>query len=139
MLYGLPKSTLHRLQKIQNNAARIITKTKRYDHITPALNQLHWLPVKERIDYKILTVVHKSIYGLAPKYLQDMINIYHPARALRSEHQLLLQASPTNTTYGDRTFPTASAKLWNNLPFELRSTKELKSFQKQLKYRLFNN
>ena len=54
LLYGLPSSKLKRLQRIQNTAARIIMRTRKYDHITPVLKQLHWLPISQRIEFKIL-------------------------------------------------------------------------------------
>jgi len=70
------------LQKIQNNAARIITRTKRREHISPVLRSLHWLPILSRIDHKIMSLTFKAINNLAPKYLQEMITIYEPTRTL---------------------------------------------------------
>ena len=52
LLTGLPKQTLRKLQLVQNAAARVLTKTKQFEHITPILKSLHWLPVGQRIDYK---------------------------------------------------------------------------------------
>ena len=139
ILYGLPDSSVFRLQKIQNHAARLVTKTKKYDHITPVLKELHWLPVKDRIKYKILSLAHNSVHKIAPIYMQNLVSIYHPNRSLRSENQMLMTAPRTLTTYGDRTFTAAVAKLWNELPYELRCIEHIKNFQKQLKTLLFNN
>ena len=66
---GLPLEHLKKLQRIQNIVARIITFTLRRDHITPILKQLHWLPIKRRIEFKILLLVFRCINGTAPLYL----------------------------------------------------------------------
>ena len=83
LLYGLPNNTLQRLQRTQNNAARLVTKTKRREHITPVLKELHWLKINERIEFKVIILAHQALYGSAPDYLQAMINPYTPNRQLR--------------------------------------------------------
>ena len=70
LLYGLSKVlSLNRLQLVQNRAARIVTSTKKYEHVTPSLIDLHWLPVEYRIIYKILLLVDKAINGFSPTYI----------------------------------------------------------------------
>ncbi len=81
---GLPARSISRLQYIQNSAARMLTYTKRSAHITPILFNLHWLPVSSRIIYKILLLTFKSLHGLAPTYLSDLLSPYTPSRLLRS-------------------------------------------------------
>ncbi|XP_029297016.1 uncharacterized protein LOC115014371, partial [Cottoperca gobio] len=85
LLSGCPKKSLKTLQLIQNAAARVLTRTRKRDHITPVLAALHWLPVKYRIEFKILLLTYKSINGQAPAYLKDLIVPYKPTRALRSQ------------------------------------------------------
>ena len=75
LLFGLPKLQIAKLQRVQNAAARLILGIGKFSHITPALYGLHWLPVSLRIDYKILLLTFKCIYGLAPTYLSDLISI----------------------------------------------------------------
>ena len=75
LLFGLPKAQNAKLQCVQNAAARLILGIGKFSHITPALYELHWLPVSLRIDYKILLLTFKYIYGLTPTYLSDLINI----------------------------------------------------------------
>ena len=85
LLVGLPESTLRKLQLIQNNAARLITRTRYRDHITPVLRKLHWLPIHSRITHKLVSLVYKSLnVKKTPTYIRDMIQVNHPRRALRS-------------------------------------------------------
>jgi CRISPR/Cas system CMR-associated protein Cmr3 (group 5 of RAMP superfamily) len=72
LLFGLPNTQLDRLQCIQNCAARIITRTKRQEHITPILKDLHWLQVQQRIKYKILLLTYKVLNNFGPPYLTEL-------------------------------------------------------------------
>ncbi len=80
----LPKKTIRQPQLIQNAAARILTRTRTSEHLTPVLRSLHWLPVTFRIDFKVLLLVYKSLNGLGPKYIADMLTEYKSNRPLRS-------------------------------------------------------
>jgi len=95
LLYGLPNTLLDKLQYVQNSAARLLTLSKKHDHITPILFNLHWLPINYRIKYKILLFTFKALHGLAPSYIGDLISRYKPGRSLRSSNELLL----TSCTY----------------------------------------
>jgi len=88
--YMVPHSVLNKLQRVQNSAARIICRTSRFDHITPVLKELHWLPINCRIEHKILTLTYKALHDLSPIYMADMIQIYTPPRTLRSTNELSL-------------------------------------------------
>ncbi len=90
LYWGLPQSAISCLQIVQNAAARLLTGTRKKDHISPILASLHWLPVKFRIDFKIAVYVYKALAGLAPKYISDLLIAYSPQRALRSSNQFLL-------------------------------------------------
>ena len=72
-LYGLPVSAIQKLQRLQNTAARLIYNARRFDHITPTLIILHWLAVKYRIDFKIIT--HEVVNGCAPAYLSEHFSL----------------------------------------------------------------
>ena len=75
----------HKLQKIQNVAARMISGTSRFEHISPVLMDLHWLPVKKRVDFKLLVITYKALHGLAPAYISNLIELHVPGRhGLRS-------------------------------------------------------
>ena len=75
LLYGLPTTHINKLQRVQNAAARLVTNTPRICHITPILKDLHWLPIKYRIEFKIVLLTFKCLYGLAPQYLVDLIAV----------------------------------------------------------------
>ena len=87
LLYGIPNNTMQRMQRVQNCAARIITRTKKYDHITPVLQRLHWLPVHLRPTYKVLLLTYCALNGVAPDYLSELFNYRHINRTLRSASQ----------------------------------------------------
>lgn len=139
LLYGLPKNLLDKLQRVQNTAARIITKTKPSDHITPVLMSLHWLPVKYRIQYKVLLLTYKCLNGKAPSYLSELLQLYQPTRVLRSsEDGPLLKIPASRLRYtGDRAFSVAAPHLWNELPRKIRESRSVDNFKSNLKSHLF--
>jgi hypothetical protein len=140
LLYGLPKCLLGKLQRIQNAAARIITGAKKFDHISPILRELHWLPVYQRINFKILLITFKVIHGMAPKYLEELITVKKPARSTRSSHGILLVPQRKRLkTYGERSLTYSAPHLWNHLPHEIRECKNLDSFKVKLKTFLFEH
>lgn len=138
ILYGLPNTLLRKLQGVQNTAARIITRTSRHSHITPILRDLHWLPIKSRLEYKILVHTYNAIYRLAPTYMSEMVETYRPTRSLRSQHSLSLVVHRTKTvTYGNRSFQAAAPTLWNSLPPHIQDLKTINTFKRALKTHLF--
>ena len=91
LLFGLPKYQLDRLQKVQNAAARVTFQIAKFDHITPALIDLHWLPVMFRVQFKLLLFVYKSLHNQSPSYIKDLLSLKPAANyALRSSAQSLL-------------------------------------------------
>ena len=108
LLYGVPKTISSKLQNVQNTAARVVTRTSRFSHITPILKELHWLPIQYRVQYKILTHTYKALHGQSPGYIKKLLNVYMPRRNLRSQNNhLILEVPKSRTaTYGDRSFAT---------------------------------
>ncbi len=76
LLGGCPASSINKLQIVQNAAARVLTRSRKYDHITPILQSLHWLAFKFRISYKILLLTYKALNNLAPAYLTNLLSRY---------------------------------------------------------------
>ena len=130
LLYGLPSQQLNRRQSILNTAVRLVTMTWTYDHITPIIRDLHWLPVKFRVQFKLLLQVYKTLDGLATSYLSSKISLI-PKKGLRSDNQLLLEV-PKSTLqlkyYGDRALCVSGPTLWNALPKEIQMCKSVDSF-----------
>ncbi len=87
LLGGCSARLINKLQMVQNAAARVLTRTRKYDHISPVLSTLHWLPTKHRIDFKILLITYKALNGLAPQYLSELLLHYRSPRPLRSGWQ----------------------------------------------------
>ena len=111
-VYGLPSTEIQKLQRIQNSAARLIVGTKRREHISPILYDLHWLPVRERIIFKVLLVTFKALHGLAPSYIGNLIKQSNPCRSLLSSSKGFLAVPTSNLqTYGDHVFSIATPKL----------------------------
>ena len=140
LLADLPIKQIQRLQRLQNAAARLITRSKRREHITPILAELHWLPVCQRIKYKILLLVFKCLHDMGPSYLACFVKRYEPVRPLRSASQNLLMRSsvmPRTVTYGARVFAIYGPTLWNSIPNELRCITTVGAFKKALKTFLF--
>ena len=138
LLYGMPQHLIDRLQRVQNAAARVVLLIPKFDHIRTALFDLHWLPVKQRIWFKIMLLTFKCLIGKAPVYLRDMAERYMPNRTLRSSNALLLKVPRfKNKTLGARTFGYAAASLWNSLPLEIRAIDNIDSFKSSLKTHLF--
>ena len=140
LLYGLPDCQIQKLQRVQNAAARIITGIKKYDHITPALKELHWLPVQQRIEFKILLLTYKALNNMAPSYITSMFTMQGQERySLRSNASLQLKIPRTKyKTCGDRAFPVAAATLWNRLPYNIRNSQSIDTFKSRLKTFLFS-
>ena len=138
LLYGVPDVHLKKLQRVLNVAARIVSLSRATEHITPVLKSLHWLPVEKRIHYKVLLLTFKALNGMAPLYLCELLEMYSPARSLRSKSQNLLVVPKTvMRTYGDRAFMCAGPRLWNTLPEYMRSISDVNVFKSKLKTYLF--
>ena len=140
LLYGAPACLIQRLQRVQNAAARLVSKAKRMDHATPLLKELHWLPIKTRLEFKIQVMAFKIVKGQAPPYLCELLAPYEPVRALRScDQNLLNMPSFRLQTFGGRAFSVTAPRLWNQLPLHLKNCDNVDNFKKKLKTFHFNN
>ena len=139
LLAGLPDCLLKKLQRVQNCAARLVKKLPWRSRITRYLRELHWLPIVERIKFKILLLTYKALNNLSPRYLKDIFHYYCPPRALRSSSRKLLVVRRTRTKYGTRALSNFGPKLWNALPLNIRTANTLVLFKSLLKTHLFNS
>ena len=138
LLHGLSKSSVQKLQLVQNAAARVLTFSHKSEHITPILHSLHWLPIEQRIQRKILLVTFKILNNCTPSYLSDLIKPYGPSRTLRSSGLHLLSKPSYNVnSYRTRAFSFAAPELWNSLAHNIRSCSSITIFKGLLKTWLF--
>ncbi len=139
LLGGCSARLINKLQMVQNAAARVLTRTRNYEHISPVLSTLHWLPTKHRIDFKILLITYKALNGLAPQYLSELLSHYSPSRPLHSQNSgHLIIPRISKSTAGGRSFSYLAPKLCNNLPNTVREADRLCQFKSRLKTHLFN-
>ena len=137
---ALPAYSISLLQSIQNYAARLILRRRLRSHITPLLFDLHWLPVCDRVNFKTLLITYKIVNHSAPSYLLPQLKIKSNHLSLRNHDQLLFEIPRSHSVrMGDRAFSTYAPKLWNSLPFHIRSSPSVDSFKKSLKTYLFSS
>jgi len=142
LLSGLPTCLLHKLQLVQNAAARVVTRNKKGDHVTPLLIELHWLPVDKRILYKIMLTCFKALNDIGPIYISDLLTVSTPNRpGLRSDDDILQLVLPKTRlkTYGDRAFSYYAVYHWNRLPFSIRASPTITTFKSRLKTHFFKD
>ena len=136
---GKKRMVLHLLLLLlQNMAARSVTGARKFDHISPLLVKLHWLPISYRVVFKLLLLVFKALNGRGPRYLVELLQYQNLSRTLRSNSlELLLQQKSNTKTYGDRAFSICAPRLWNSIPLDIRKSNSVSTFKKQLKTYLF--
>ena len=116
-----------------------LTRTRKYDHISPVLSTLHWLPIKHRIEFKILLITSKTLNGLAPQYLNKLLLHYSPPCPLHSQNSgNLIIPRISKSTAGGRSFSYLAPKLWSNLPYTVWGADTLCQYKSRLKTHLFN-
>ena len=121
LLYELPDCLLNKLQQVQSGCARVIFKEQKFCHVTPLIYELHWLPISQRIEFKILLLTLKILNFLAPTYLLSLIAIRLPSiYNLRNSSDKLLLTFKSKASLGDCSFTCAALKLWNALPIDIR-------------------
>ena len=139
VLYGAPAGSIQKLQRVQNTAARItITlQTTRREPAQPLLKLLHWLPVRQRIQYKLATLTYKIRHTTTPSCLSRHIQSRQSARQLRSSSKPLLCKPTTRTLFADRAFLCSALAVWNFLPADIVDCTSLAAFRTRLKTYLF--
>ena len=113
VLYGIHRYSIKKLQRLQNCAARVIYRKSKFEHVSDLLNDLHWLRIEERIQFKLLVITFKGIRGEAPNYITNLLKSYTPTRTLRSaNHDLLTEPRSKLKAYDDRAFGVAAPRLF---------------------------
>ena len=132
---NMNKDNIFKLQKMQNAAARLVTRRRKRDSISGTLANLHWLNVESRIIFKVILLVYKSIHGQCSENLTLSYKQYN----CRPDDYLQLELKMVKTKYGRRTFTYAGPRLWNALPLQIRTIDNVNVFKRQLKTILFKD
>ena len=133
-----------RLQKVQNQAVRFIygNLIKKWDHVSPFLKKAHFLPIKQRILFKIALLVYKCINNLAPPYLQELLQLRDPkVNHLRIDKDYFLLKIPPipSLKASENAFLFSGPRVWNSLPYEIRCSETIDKFKSKLKTYYFNS
>ena len=142
LLCGAREDVIRQLERLQRQAARVVCKKYKNDHtsVTELMWGLHWLPIRARIQYKILLLVYKAFTNGSPTYLADMMTSCNPVRSTRSSHKVNLLVVPHQklNKYSEKAFAVVGHRLWNELlADELRGCNSVDTFKKKLKTMLF--
>ena len=135
MLFDIPKYQQDRLERILNSAVRNVCLVHTFSHHTPVLYSLHWLPVPYRIQFKILLLVHRALFGVAPIYLKKLPS-FKESGSYNLRFKLSCEFKVPKTkckTLGDRAFARVGSLLWNTLPWGIRRIRSLQGFKQVLK------
>ena len=119
LLCGTREDVIRQLERLQRQAARVVCKKYKNDHtsVTELMWGLHWLPIRARIQYKILLLVYKAFTNGSPTYLADMMTSCNPVRSTRSSHKVNLLVVPhqKSNKYSEKAFAVVGPRLWNEL------------------------
>ena len=139
ILIGLPDTQLHKIQLVQNYAAKVVCNKQKFDSATECLKALHWLPVKKRIIFKIATLVYKALNNQAPDYIIKLFKLKTSNRTLRSDKYYKMLEIPyvKKATFAMRALSVQGPKIWNELPNDIKMQVTLDSFKAKLKTFLF--
>jgi len=133
---GLPKSAIMPLQRVQNAAALLILDLRMNKQVTPALRQLHWMPVDSRVDFKLCTMMHSIHTGQCPTFSSDVVRVVgvnQMRSGLRSANTTQYIKPRCRTEFGKRAFSHAGSLAWKDLPPSLHCITDSKRFRKHLK------
>src|SRR4029434_1105548 len=138
VIQSLLASQRKQLRDFSSFKTRLLTRTKRREHISPVLAALHWLPVTFRFDFKVLLLIYKALNGLGPSVIANSLVKYLPSRTLRLSSAVLLEG-PSNSRkkIGHTAFVNYAPVLWNILPIDIREASSLNIFKRKLKTYLF--
>jgi hypothetical protein len=137
LLCGMTNKNINSLQRIQNSLARLVCNAPYRSSSHLLLKSLHWLPVIERVEYKLAAMTYKVQLYQQPSYLFQQIGQYQPARSLRSSNSKLLTVPPSKTITAARAFRISAPTVWNSLPSAIREISSLPLFLRRLKGHLF--
>ena len=139
LLSGINRGLLKRLQNVQHTGAWLITRKRKYDHISYDLIELHWLPVEQRIDFKILVLTYKAIHHQSPDYISSILQLWTDSRhpCSTSFAPQLVEPRTHPITFADRAYSLYAPCKWKQLPPQIRNANSVTIFKRLLKSHLF--
>ena len=120
-------------------AARVISNTRKFDHITPILRELKWMTVDQTLVYKDIVQTYKCMNDLSPPYLSEKFYLRDTIHNYSTRSSKDLEIPKSNTNYGQKTFHYRSTKHWNSLTDLIKSLRNIKHFKSKLKKHILNN
>lgn len=139
LLHGTSQRNLDRLQRVQNSLARVVTQAPPRSSATELRRQLHWLPIRQRVHFKLGTITFRAIHTGTPTYLASELHRHQPPRALRSGTTTTLHRPHATSDFHQDSFAVSAPATWNNLPAAIRDSSSLDTFKTALKTHLFNS
>ena len=127
---GTSKDNVHKLQLLQNFAARISTNTTKFDHILPILNKLGWLTIEELLNLRDAIMIYKCINGLAPTYLSSKLYKRSDTHTYNTRLKEHLSLPLCRTSIAQPNFYFRSLKSWNKLSAATRNLSSLAQFER---------
>ena len=139
LLFGTTQKNINRLQRVQNTLARVAASyaLPRGTSSSDILQDLHWLPIDQRIEFKLATLTYNILNFSQPAYLRSLLNYHTPTRFLRSANTNLLSVLRVRTTFASSGFSIAAPTVWNSLPFSICSSTSADTFRRLLKTHCF--
>ena len=130
------EANLSKIQAVQNYACRIVSGARKYDHVTPILKQLNWLPVRQHLYYRDAILAFKCMTGSAPDYLSEQFIRRGDVSTRITRNSQMLNIPLFKTAAGQRIFYYRTVSLWNSLPPELKTAECIAKFKRLLRHRL---
>jgi len=137
--FGTTQKNINRLHRVQNTLARVVAShaLPRDTRSSDILQDLHWLPIDQCIEFKLATLTYNILNSSQPTYLRSLLNYHTPTRSLCSANTDLLSVPRVRTTFASRDFSIAAPTVWNSLTSSIRSFTSADTFRRLLKTHCF--
>ena len=140
ILIGVLDVTIKQLQHVQNIAAKVVLQADKYASPRECMKNLHWLPIRKRVEHELLTIIYKCTRGIAPNYLQELLKKHSPIRPglhSGSSSTKLVVPRVTRQNFVARSFSVCGPRLWNSLPADITVAPTVDQFKTRLKTYMF--
>jgi len=139
LLHSTSQRNFDRLQRVHNSLARVVTQAPRRSSATDLRRQLHWLPIRQRVSCKLVTITFQAIHTGTPTYLACELHRHQPFRAVRSGTTTNLHRPHASSDFHKHSFAVSTPATWSNIPASIHDSATLVTFKTVLKTHLFNS